>query len=132
MADRWDKYEQEFKKREKQVERVWTRPIRFIESADLCILQANLIVAAKDPDIGYEHANCPIGRFLRRTTRVVKVRQQDVEAMLWSANLLNEKGQFYHPDGKSFKKFVEGLPLDGTFNYEFNYFHDPKKSNGDE
>lgn len=124
-------------KLKKKTERALDAPYKLyyntvhVQAIDLGILYANLFLANADPEIGYEHANAPRKRFIKRINRIVRIRRADLESLLWSANMLFEKGKFFHPENKEFKKFVSSFQL-GEYDYDFNYFKDGKKRGGDE
>src|SRR5262245_43914893 len=94
----------------------------YIKASDLGILHANISLAKRNPDIGFEHANVTWRRFTKRIDRRVKISLTDLESALWSCTELNRIGEFYHPDGKNIEEFIEGLEQKGTFNYEYNFF----------
>lgn len=88
--------------------------------SELAILLGNVVMAAQNPDIGFEDTEMLLDRFLQILDKFTKVKDAHLERCLWACNLLDEKGLFWHPSGKSFDEFVSEVIQDGTFNKQYN------------
>lgn len=96
------------------------KKLRYLKLSELGILLTNVMRAAEHPDIGFEHADFLLDQFLKAIDKIVKVKEDHLQACLWSANLLNEKGKWWHPTGKDFSFFVNDLLANDDFDYEYN------------
>lgn len=92
----------------------------FLSLYDVAILLANLHRALHDPLVGFEDADHTLTEIelalRKRTTFPIEV----IESVLWAANLLNEKGAFFHPKNEKFedwqKKILPKHDFDPIFN----------------
>jgi hypothetical protein len=73
---------------------------------DLAVLLHNTWQAACDPDVGHEDCRMTAQDFLLRMQKRVPTHKDDVEHMLWAAQLLSEKGRFWHPRNAAMGDFV--------------------------
>jgi hypothetical protein len=88
---------------------------------DLAVLVFNLIVAARDSNIGYEDPDRTVDRLEKVVNKLASIKQHDLECLLYSSNLLDEKGKFFHPKKTKFKTFVQSiLDKNERFDYEYN------------
>lgn len=89
---------------------------------NLAVLLVNICKASEDPEIGWEDAMYTIDetiRFLNR--RLTMLPERTTTSCLWACNLLNEKGDFWHPQGLSFDTFIYRLLGDAyDFDKELN------------
>jgi CRISPR/Cas system-associated protein Cas5 (RAMP superfamily) len=71
-------------------------------------MYANVIIAAKDPDIGYENADLTFKQFVKKLKeQKFLMRQDDLEDALWATKQLADKGKFVSIDDKQdFKEFL--------------------------
>jgi hypothetical protein len=102
---------------------------RNIGAADFAALLHCLCLAAKDEDIGFNHATTDLtGWFSSLAPYGVTINDAFVEDMLYAANLLNEQEKFVHPQGKSFDDFLKGLLKRGeVFDKDLNTIEQEKK-----
>ena len=63
------------------------------------------------PDIiGFEDCSHSMEEITRRANLTIQPFPREMlESMLWSANLMDEYGYFWHPDGLSFEGFVKQI-----------------------
>lgn len=93
------------------------RPIKVV---DLAILLHHVYQAAKDPGIGFEDADETIETLTGKVNQEFLIDLSLLESALWSCNLMNEAGKFWHPRGLDFKQFVKYLFPGERFNTVFN------------
>ncbi len=75
---------------------------------DLAILLYNVHRAAEEAEVGFYHASESLDSLTKLLDKKAIVRIEDIEAALWSSNLLDEQGKFWHPQLK-FKDWVRNL-----------------------
>lgn len=97
---------------------------------ECAVLVHNLIEATQHPEVGFEDLEHSYKRLRGRlASKTTDVPREILESYLWSANLLNEVGLFWHPDGVPFKDFVGRiLNEDEEFDYFYNYIKERKNS----
>ncbi len=54
------------------------------------------------------------------------LKTPDVEALLYCANMLNEEGEFWHPDGIEFEEWVKRAFDRADFDRVYNFFKETK------
>lgn len=91
---------------------------------DVAVLFANLHKAIHDPLVGFEDADRTLTEMELALRRYVPMRIDVIESALWAANLLNEKGDFFHPRGYAFDEFLAKLLPDRSFDKVFNTVED--------
>lgn len=83
------------------------------------ILLDNIYRANQDSEIGFEHAVKTIEDLVAPMEAArVELNLTDIESALWSCQLLDEKGAFWHPQGKTFDEFLKEISEE-----EFNKFY---------
>lgn len=97
---------------------------RELSLLDIAALLANLHEASRNPRVGFEDADQTLGELSGKlASRYVRINTKDLESALWASNLLDELGQFWHPNDVSFDQFVNKFCLAGeSFNREYNFF----------
>jgi hypothetical protein len=79
-----------------------------IRPLDLAILIQNILKGADHSEVGFEDPNHTVQSFVKQINeQVVNVDLRDLESALWSSNLLNEIGEWQHPFGKNFEKWLK-------------------------
>lgn len=96
--------------------RQW-KPVRLL---DLAILLLHVHRGAKDKRVGFEDARETLDSLTQRLNKRVLVDPTLIESALWSANLLDELGEFEHPKGMSFDEFARKLCAPDSFNRSYN------------
>jgi uncharacterized protein (DUF885 family) len=90
-----------------------------LRQIDAAILQVNVCLAAKDPAIGFVDADRTLDQLVAQMGRFkVDIKQDLVESCLWSANMLAEEKKFWHPQGRSFKSFLDDIIVDSRYRFE--------------
>jgi hypothetical protein len=98
-----------------------------VRLSDLMALLANVSKGAVDPSIGFHDLDRTLGQIKRQLDREVQMPKTVVESALWSANLLNEKGEFEHPDHITFNEFINRICKDKhTFDTFWNLIEEKK------
>lgn len=92
-----------------------------ISLMDIMVLLYHIKVGESVPDVGYEDAERPIEEILEELKRQSTVRHKTLERALWSCNLMDEAGLFWHPEGITFKDMLRRVvPVDYRFDREYN------------
>lgn len=87
---------------------------RKVTGLDLVTLLYHLHKAAETKDIGFEDANNTLDQMSRKLRRVhAWINQSDVESVLWSCNLMDEKGEFWSPRGETLDAFLKRVAPEG-------------------
>jgi hypothetical protein len=89
---------------------VGTEPRVDLTLLDACVLLANVHFASKNPNVGYEDVNRSLDGLVKQfiSGGMVPLRVDVFESAAWAANLLGERGEFWHPRDYSFDKFIDG------------------------
>jgi hypothetical protein len=80
-----------------------------ISTLDAAILLYHLTRGAQIKEIGFEDIDHTMEELQDRLSGEILVPVAAVESCLWSANLMNEVGAYWHPTNKSFDEFVANL-----------------------
>jgi hypothetical protein len=94
----------------------------WISINDLIVLVHNVVTAEQNKHVGFEHHGRTLKDMLKVLNRRARIRVSDLESALWSANLLDEQGKFWHMYGKTFEEWVKELNKEGVFEREYNWF----------
>ncbi len=95
---------------------------RRLKLKDVLVLLDHVSRGAAHPNVGYEDINMAYDDMMHILgEREVELPADVVNSCLWSANLLDEVGEFTTADGSTFDEFVlELLDDDETFNKDYN------------
>ena len=93
-----------------------------ITAVDLTTLVYNTYQGARETDVGYEHAKLTIEEFAHRLNKIVTIRTEDLEAALWSCNLMNERAKFWDGKERTFEEFLKSVSRGKKFDLTYNYF----------
>jgi hypothetical protein len=75
---------------------------------DLLVLLHNVLEGAQDSEVGYEDAEYTLKQLVKKLSRrTYPVRRATLESALWSCNLMDEAGTFWHPEGMSFDDYCK-------------------------
>lgn len=99
---------------------------RWVTVLDLVVLLDNVFLGAQDTEVGFEDCKETLKSFTMRLNEPIKIHTEDLETALWSANLLNEKKRFRHPQGISFDQFLTRVLRGDSFNKEYNFIEGEK------
>lgn len=91
-----------------------------ISTSDLTTLIHNVRVGESIEDVGFEDASTTMERLLYWLNKKVWVPPNVLESALWSANLLNERGEFWDSKGRDFNTFVRDICGKAKFNLFYN------------
>jgi hypothetical protein len=82
-----------------------------VNFTDLAVLLALAVKGANHPRVGFEDAEIPLDKLTKiLNSHSVKLKQETLESLLWSANLMDEEGQFWSAKkGESFTVFTRRL-----------------------
>lgn len=97
---------------------------------DLTVLLYHIHRGAQHSEVGFEDAD----KTLKQLSNALQVKRATIprevfESALWSCNLLDEVGEFWHPRGTPFKRWVKRMlkPYNSEFNQFYNWIEDGKK-----
>ena len=95
---------------------------RKISLHDALVLIYHIHQGADDTGIGFVDADNTRTSLTTALDRASWVALSDLESALWSCNLMNEKGKFWHPKGYTFDQFSRQV-LKGRerFNKKYNW-----------
>lgn len=93
---------------------------RTVRLLDFVTLLDNIYRAAEDGEIGFEDAGDTIDTLTRKLNKKVLIDPGTLEGALWSCNLMDEKGKFWHPRYKTFDEWVKQLLGQDHFNKIYN------------
>lgn len=82
------------------------RKVKLLDSA---ILLYHVHRGAQHPKVGFEDTNRSLDQLTHALGKPAWIEKPVVESALWSANLLDEQNQFWHPKGLNFTQFVQTL-----------------------
>lgn len=92
----------------------------------IAVLIFNVKYGSNHKMVGFEDADYTEHQLRMQLDNETKipVRKFALESALWSCNLLSEVGEFQHPEGKDFRRFVSEI-LDARrkkewFNFDYN------------
>ena len=105
------------------------RTTRKITLLDLAVLLVNIHKGAEDKGVGFEDAENTLLTLTKKLEglRGIPLKSTLLEGALWSCNLLDERGKFWHPQGKSFEDYVKTLTRRGEmFDRRYNYFKEKR------
>lgn len=91
---------------------------------DLAILIANVYRGAQLSKVGFEDAERTIDDIIQdlEGRRGMRIKRDVIESALWSCNLQDEIGKFWHPKNRSFEEFKKDIltrrqSFDPTYNF---------------
>jgi hypothetical protein len=93
---------------------------RPIKTLDLAILLYHVWRGSQEPEIGHADAKESLTTLTNQLNRKVYLDPALIESALWSANMLDEDGKFWHPHGLTFDEWVRNM-LGSRKEYNRNY-----------
>lgn len=90
---------------------------------ELAIILYHVKLGASDRNIGFEDTENSLNGITRALNRIIPIKKNYIESALWSANLLDEKNKFNHPEKIGFKEFLQPILRrnDCTFNSKYHF-----------
>lgn len=83
---------------------------RNIAAGDFAALLAGLCIAIKHPKVGFNHATTDVAGWLSSIAPYgITINDAFVEDMLYACNMLDELGQYSHPQGKTFQETLSTI-----------------------
>lgn len=97
-----------------------------VSNLEAAVLLLHLHAAAHLPDeVGFEDANHSIAKLTRQLClHHTYIDRRFLESVLWSSNLMDEIGLFWHPNGDTFEEFLDRLVNKNKNRYERNIYFD--------
>lgn len=91
-----------------------------LSTLDLAILMYNVYRSAHE--LGYADADTSLDELIYSENPRIRIKHSTLEKFLYCANMLDEKGKFWHPYNKSFDGFMAKQPRWPKFDRVHNYF----------
>ncbi|MCK5015595.1 MAG: hypothetical protein KAS32_00870 [Candidatus Peribacteraceae bacterium] len=88
----------------------------------LMVLLQNVHVGASLNQVGFEDTDRTLEGLTRELAPMIYISVPVIESALWSCNLLDEQGKFWHPKDKTFEQFKIMIERNDTFNKDYNCF----------
>lgn len=80
---------------------------RTVSVLDLVCLMGNLRRGAGADELGFEDAAQTLDQITAKLNMMISINIDDLQSALWSCNLLNERGKFWHPKDRTFDEFLK-------------------------
>lgn len=82
-----------------------SRPTTRVNVYDLAVLLMNTWLCATDPFSGLHDAEVHPSIFMARMRHSVEVEDADLERLAYAAQMLHERGKFWHPEQKDWPAY---------------------------
>jgi hypothetical protein len=93
---------------------------RKVTLLDLVTLLHNLRAGAEHPEVGFEDAQQTLASLTGKLNKTLLLDPALIESCLWSANLLDERGEFWDAKGRTFEEYVRSLVGPDKFSRPYN------------
>lgn len=94
---------------------------RAVKMMELVTLIHNVMRGVQLPnEVGFEDANRSLDSLFRRLNKKVLIEPGALESMLWSANLMDERGEFWDVKERPFDQFIRELLGSDKFDRRYN------------
>lgn len=98
-------------------------PKVIIPIPEAAVLLYNVYRGSDHPQVGYEESRMTMVKMSEYfSNRGMLIPKEIVESALWSSNLLDEVGEFWHPQKISFEAFVQRINKKQDFDRRLNFF----------
>jgi hypothetical protein len=94
---------------------------RRIDALSLMTLLYHVHRGAALSTVGFEDSTQTIQKLTFNLNQRLIVRISDLESALWSANLMQEQGKWWHPTGRSFDEFLRDALPGARFDKDYNF-----------
>jgi hypothetical protein len=94
-----------------------------IRLLDLAVLLYHLRLSAQHPTVGYNDAEKSLIHITSKLNKTIEVDKEDIERLLYAANLMNEAGSWSHYLGTKFPDWLKQL-FGSKFDTTYNVFKD--------
>lgn len=71
--------------------------------------------------VGWNHASMTIEEFARKFNKPVKLQDNTLESLMYMAQMLDETGEYWHPQGIKWHDFSKKLINTRGQSYDANY-----------
>lgn len=92
-----------------------------IKMSDLLVLMYHLQMGASLPAVGFEDADNTINFIMKELQRSASFNIHLIESALWSCNLMDELGYFWHPENRSFNSFLKRMLINKNYKFDKMY-----------
>jgi hypothetical protein len=96
------------------------RPLN-VSVLDIVVFIENVRRGAEHSEVGFADANETVQTMCAKLNKVVQLPEEVVESALWSCNLMDEAGIFWHPTDRKFSQWLKDLERIGKFDFETDY-----------
>ncbi len=97
----------------------------YLSPLQLITLINNVHLGAKDPRVGFEDADNSLRQitYALQGRRRFKIKRSILESALWSCNMNDEVGKFWHPyvNKTTFDDFIEKLDIEDSTVFDKTY-----------
>lgn len=100
---------------------------RSVSLFNLAILLYHVHRGAEEESVGFEDAQETLDTLTRKLSKTVFVEPAVLESALWSANLMEEAGEWWHPRGLTFDEWVREVLPGVKFNRIYNVIEGSKE-----
>jgi hypothetical protein len=101
---------------------------REVRLLDIAVMLLHVHLGAKEEHVGFEDARETIDTLTRKLNKKVLVDPVLLESCLWSCNLMNEAGKWWHPRDNNFDEFLKDVLGAAKFNKVYNVIEREKKA----
>lgn len=99
---------------------------------DVLVLLFHLYRGSQLEEVGFEDADHTLDELskLLYARKDVPINREVLESALWSCNLMDENGLFWHPKGYSFKKYIDMVlsPHAASFDLFYNWIINERRA----
>lgn len=101
---------------------------RSVSLLQIAVLLYHVHRGAQDDQVGFEDAQESLNSLTLKLNKTVMCDPALLESALWSANLMDEQGKWWHPQGTTFDEFcVRLLGHKAKFNRTYNVIETEKE-----
>lgn len=100
---------------------------RYVKMLHLTALLYNIYQGALDGEVGFEDAHRTLEGLTAPLNKSTQVLTSVLESALWSCNLMNEQGKWWHPTGITFDEFLKEVLEKDSFDKMYNLIVRKKK-----
>lgn len=97
-----------------------------ISVLDLAVLLFYVHRGAADNEVGFVDARESLETLTRELNKALYVDPTMLESAIWSSNIMDEQGKFWHPEGLTFDEWVRRIANGAKYNRVYGLFESKK------